>query len=167
MVAVYARWCCWSPDSVAVIESPGHQSGRPRNGEIDVKLIATLLAFAFISGCTTGSAVVTGQERSPIDPAAVTLFDDPPADFEVIGIVEASSDVILISAETALERALDELKEQAAKIGANGVIDREVDETRKMVSHYDPNAGTHYPGWQTTIIVSGTAILVASTSRSQ
>ncbi len=52
----------------------------------------TLLAFACIGGCTTGSAVATGQERSPIDPAAVTLYFDPPADYEVVGIVEAASD---------------------------------------------------------------------------
>ncbi len=110
---------------------------------------------------------MTGQERSPIDPAAVTLYDDPPADYEVVGIVEAASDVILISTEVAQERAFAELKEQAAKIGANGVIDWEVGEIKEMVSHYDPNAGTHYPGWQITKTVRGTAIFVTSNSRSE
>ena len=168
MVAVNARWWCRSsPDSVAVNENPSHRSGRNRNRGNDVKLVATLLAFAFISGCTTGSAVVTGQKRSPIDPVAVTLYDDPPADYEIVGAVEAASDVILISTETAQERAFAELKEQAAKIGANGVIGWEVGEITKLVSHYDPNAGTHYPGWQTTKTVSGTAIFVTSNSRSE
>ena len=127
----------------------------------------TLLAFACIGGCTTGSAVATGQERSPIDPAAVTLFFEPPADYEVVGIVEAASDAFPIYNKTALERAFAELKEQAAKIGANGVIGWEVGETKEMIWHYDPNAGTSYPGWQITRTVRGTAIFVTSNSRSE
>ena len=133
----------------------------------DIKLVVTLLVFACISGCTTGTAVVTGEERSPIDPAAVTLYDDPPADYEVVGTVEAASDAILISTEAAQERAFAELKEQAAKIGANGVIGWEVGEIKEMVWHYDPNAGTSYPGWQITKTVRGTAIFVTSNSRSE
>ncbi len=75
----------------------------------DIKLVVTLLAFACISGCTTGSAIVTGQERSPIDPAAVTLYYDPPADYDVVGIVEAASDVFPFYNKTAIERAFAEL----------------------------------------------------------
>ena len=69
----------------------------------------TLLPFAYISGCTTatGSAIVTGQERSPIDPAAVTLYADPPAHYEVVGIVEAASEIFLFD-EAAQERAFAE-----------------------------------------------------------
>ena len=107
----------------------------------DIKLVVTLLAFAFISGCTTGSAVVTGQERSPIDPAAVTLYDDPPADYEVVGIVEAASDVILISTEAAQERAFVELRKQAAKIGANGVIEWEIGEVWGTTKLYNSVTG--------------------------
>ena len=53
-----------------------------------------LWAFACIGGCTTGSAVVFGQERTPIDPATVTLYDERPADYKVVGTVEAASDVL-------------------------------------------------------------------------
>ena len=133
----------------------------------DIKLVATLLAFACISGCTTGSAIVTGQERSPIDPAAVTLYDDPPADYKVVGTVEAASDVFPFYNKTAIERAFAELTEQSAKIGANGVIGWEVGEIKEMIWHYDPNAGTSYPGWQITKTVRGTAIFVISNSRSE
>ncbi len=127
----------------------------------------TLLAFACIGGCTTGSAVVTGQERSPIDPAAVTLYDDRPADYEVVGIVEAASDAFPFYNKTALERAFAELKEQAAKIGANGVIDWEVGEIKEMVYRFDPNAGTSYPAWEITKTVRGTAILVITIRQSE
>jgi len=133
----------------------------------DIKLAVTLLAFACIGGCTTGSAVATGQERSPIDPAAVTLYFDPPADYEVVGIVEAASDAFPFYNKTALERAFAELKEQAAKIGANGVIGWEVGEIKEMVYRYDPNAGTSYPAWEVTKTVRGTAIFVISNNRSE
>ena len=59
----------------------------------DIKLVATLLLFGCISGCTTGSAVVTGEEHSRIDPAAVSLYAGPPSHYEVVGIVEAVSNI--------------------------------------------------------------------------
>jgi hypothetical protein len=60
-----------------------------------------------------------------------------------------------------------ELKEQAASIGANGVIDWEVGEIKEQGSHYDPNAGISYPKEQITKTAKGTAIFVASISRSK
>ena len=133
------------------------------------------MAFAFISGCTTGSAIVTGQERNPIDPAAVTLYDEPPAEYEVVGIVVAATDVNFINTKGARERAFKaaqervfaELKEQAASIGANGVIDWQVGEIKERGSHYDPNTGISYPKEQITKTVKGTAIYVTSNSRTE
>ena len=62
----------------------------------DIKLIVTLLVFAGIGGCTTGSAtVLTGWESSPIDVVAVTLYDEPPPNYEVVGSVKAESIVFL------------------------------------------------------------------------
>ncbi len=126
-------------------------------------------AFACISGCTTGSAVVTGQERTPIDPATVTLYDEPPTDYEVIGIVEAASDVLffIFFDKSAIERAFAELKDQAAMIGANGVIDWEVGEIEKWGTHYDPNTGIYSPSRRITKTVTGTAILVTSNRQSE
>ncbi len=144
-----------------------HRSGRNRNRGKDIKLAVTLLAFACIGGCTTGSAVVTGQERSPIDPAAVTLYDDRPADYKVVGTVEASSDVILFYNKTAEERAFAELKEQAAKIGANGVIDWEIGEIEESVPHYDSNTGIYSSSRRITKTVTGTAIFVPSIGQSE
>ena len=132
-----------------------------------IKLVVTLLAFASAGGCTTGSAVVTGQERSPIDPAAVTLYDERPADYKVVGIVEAASDVILFLNKAAEERAFAELKEQAAKIGANGVIDWEVGEIEEWGTHYDPNTGIYSPSRRITKTVTGTAILVSANRQSK
>ncbi len=132
----------------------------------DIKLVVTLFAFACISGCTTGSAIVTGQERSPIDPAAVTLYAEPPAHYEEVGIVEAITDVEF-SAEAAHERVFAELKKQAAKIGANGVIDWEVDDVWGTTKIYNSVTGQFTDWPQLRKIVNGTAIYVSSYSRSE
>lgn len=86
-----------------------------------VKIVVILTLFAGLYGCATGSAIVTGIVRPAIDPSEVKLYLDPPPQFETIGIVEASSDVE-VSSQAAQDRTIDELKAQAAKLGANGVI---------------------------------------------
>jgi hypothetical protein len=75
----------------------------------------------FASGCATGTAIVTGNARAAIAPEQVRIYLQAPADFEVIGIVNASSDAGLTE-QGSVDYAIDELKKQAAKIGANGVL---------------------------------------------
>ncbi len=109
---------------------------------------------------------MTGQERSPIDPAAVTLYAEPPAQYDVVGIVDAVSD-IEFSDEAAQERAFVELKKQAAKIGANGVIEWEIDEvwgTRKL---YNSVTGDFSDWPQLRKTIKATAIYVTSNSRGE
>ena len=132
----------------------------------DIKLVVTLLAFACIGGCTTGTAVVTGQERSPIDTGAVTLYSELPTHYVVVGIVEAASDVIF-SAEAAQKRAFVELKKQAAMIGANGVINWEVHNILNARDVFDRTSKDLSLRWVKTKIVKGTAIYVASIGRSE
>jgi uncharacterized protein YbjQ (UPF0145 family) len=134
--------------------------------ENEIKPLAIVIVFACISGCTGGSAVVSGQERSRIDSAAVTLYSEPPPHYEVVGIVEAFSN-IEFSDEAAEERAFVELKKQAAKIGANGVIEWEVDETLGSVNVHNPSTGTFSTWPQRRFNVKGTAIYVTSNNRSE
>lgn len=79
---------------------------------------AATLAFA---SCASGSAIVTGTRRPPIQPAQVTLYLEPPADFEIIGLVSASSDAGLTE-QGSVDYAVRELRKQAARLGANGVL---------------------------------------------
>jgi len=133
----------------------------------DIKLVATLFVSACTCGCATGSAIVLGQERSPIDPAIVTLYAEPPPHYEVVGTVKAASGVWLGFDKTAEERAFAELEDQAATIGANGVIEWEVGE--RVEPHYDahPNFPSTTPQRTKAITVTGTAILVTSINRSE
>jgi len=85
------------------------------------RITILIICLLTLVSCATGSSIVTGKVRPAIDPSDVKLFLDPPLEYETIGIVEASSDVEF-SSQAATDRAIQELKSQAAKIGANGVL---------------------------------------------
>ena len=80
-----------------------------------------LFSFALLFGCSTGSSIVTGQKRAAINPTEVKVYLEPPAQFETIGLVEAS-DEVAFSTQASQDRVVKELKVQAAKLGANGVL---------------------------------------------
>jgi hypothetical protein len=83
-------------------------------------LLLPLTALA-IAACASGSAIVTGNRRPPVAPEQVTLYLESPAEFEVIGLVNASSDAGWTQ-QGSLDYAIRELKKQAAMLGANGVL---------------------------------------------
>lgn len=83
-------------------------------------LITLLLAITLVA-CASGSSIVTGTKRSPLTPAQVKLYIEPPAKYEVIAIVNASSDAGWTE-QGSVDYAVEELKNQAAKLGANGVL---------------------------------------------
>jgi hypothetical protein len=86
-------------------------------------LTLTLLLIAAVAGCATatGSAIVTGERRPPVAPETVRLYASAPAEFETIAIVKASSDSGWTEQDD-VDYAVEELKKQAAKVGANGVL---------------------------------------------
>ena len=71
-----------------------------------------------IAACASGSAIVTGSTRAPVAPEHVKIYLEPPADFEVIGLVSASSDAGWTE-QGSVDYAIEELRKQAAKLGAN------------------------------------------------
>jgi hypothetical protein len=86
------------------------------------KVVTLIIFFCMVLfGCATGSTIITGEVRSSVDPSEVRIFLEPPSKFETIGIVEASSDVEF-SRQSAQDRVINELKNRAAKIGANGIL---------------------------------------------
>jgi len=87
-----------------------------------VNIIAALLLVVSLSGCgTNGSSIVTGNVRPEISPSEVKLYVDPPANYETIGIVEASRETEF-SRQKAQDKLMEDLKILAAKMGANGVL---------------------------------------------
>ena len=132
-----------------------------------MKLISAVLMSAFLFGCASGTVLLTAPPRNPIDVAQVKIYREAPEAYEVIGMVEAFSEAGT-SKEQTQGFALVELKKQAAKIGANGVIINSIDE--EPVSYTLPTAapsayrgdasGGTLAGRKTGIAVSGKAIYV-------
>jgi hypothetical protein len=86
-----------------------------------LKTLAAIAMVLFLVSCASGSVIVTGEKRAPIEPSQVKLYLDPPAHYETIGLVEAAS-ASGWSEQDSQNYAVEELKKQAAQIGANGVL---------------------------------------------
>lgn len=107
--------------------------------------ISFLISVLFLSACsfsihTSGGAVLLQPQQvlSPSLPEQVTLYiEQPDAAYDVVALVQASADVMdygyIAEYETAV---LQELRQQAANVGAHGVIEivREVVSDGAMVT---------------------------------
>ncbi len=128
-----------------------------------MKILSAVFLSLFLFGCASGTALLSSPAREPIDVAQVKLYTESPESYEVIGVVKAFSEAG-INKEQTQKYAEKELKKQAAKIGANGVILGAVDE--EQVSYSIPSRGLSgnietSSGSKTAIAVSGKAIYVA------
>lgn len=86
------------------------------------KLPAALLLLMIVA-CASSSHVIVGAARPPIPPDQVKVYSTPPPAFEEIAILSASSDsMFTVGGQRSLDKVVERLKEQAAKLGANGVI---------------------------------------------
>ena len=123
-----------------------------------MKLITAVLISVFLFGCASGTALVTGVEREPIDEAQVKIYLEAPETYEVVGIIEASSEAGTTKKKKQ-NRAEKKLKKLAAEIGANGIIVRSVEEKEIVVPVHDSgHSGT--TNIKLSITVSGEAIYV-------
>lgn len=80
-----------------------------------------LAAVLFLAGCATGSLLLTGTARPAIKPEQVKIYLEPPASYEVVGMIEASSEMG-INRQTSQGYAIDYMKQKAAEVGANGLL---------------------------------------------
>ncbi len=85
------------------------------------QIVAALFLLLLLTACSDGSYILTGELRAPVDESDVIIYLEDHADYETIGWVEAVSD-IGFSRQKAQDKVVKQLKKQAAKMGANGVI---------------------------------------------
>src|SRR5215467_382883 len=83
---------------------------------------AAVLA-AMLLGCSTSSHVMIGSARPPISPESVRVYVQPPEKYEEIATLDASSQgSFAITSQQNMDKAIARMKEEAAKLGANGVL---------------------------------------------
>ncbi|WP_286822739.1 MULTISPECIES: hypothetical protein [unclassified Idiomarina] len=90
----------------------------------------TVFAVIAMSGCTVmdGNATITGNTRPAISPSEVHVYRAKPDNFEEIAIVSASAGHDFKKSSTLMNETIQRLKEEAAKVGANGLILTKIDE---------------------------------------
>ena len=96
-----------------------------------VVVTACILSLVLLSGCAmsdvkeaigTGNATRTASVKlKPIQTSDVKIYNHAPKHYKVIGRISADS-YSLIGMEHLQKTVMNELKKQAASIGANGVL---------------------------------------------
>jgi hypothetical protein len=130
---------------------------------MNIKYAFVLSATLVLAACASGSSVVIGTVRPPTDPESVKLYIEPPAEYEVIGLVDASSDSGW-TRQGDMDLAVEEIKKQAAKLGANGVLVAGTGEKQEsyVVGSTTSGTGSVYGGTVSSQTISGQAIFVIS-----
>lgn len=123
-----------------------------------LKVFLWSVILLVLNGCASGSALVTGVQRTALDISEVKLYLEAPAQYETIGLVKASSDAGMTQ-QASQDYAVEELKKQAAKIGANGVILTSTGERTSSMLMTNSD-GSFYTIPVSTETVSGLAVFV-------
>jgi hypothetical protein len=84
----------------------------------------SVLCVAALAACAPATHVLMGQARPPITPDQVKIFSHPPATpFVEIATLDATSKSFFgTGGQKSIDKVVERLKIEAAKLGANGVI---------------------------------------------
>lgn len=76
-----------------------------------------------LAACASTSHVMIGKARPPVPVSQVTVYMEPPANYERIALIDASSQGSMRFGEQAKsDIAIQRLRQEAARLGANGVL---------------------------------------------
>lgn len=87
-----------------------------------MKRVLLALVVIAIGGCAS-SHVIVGKVRPEISIDQVRVYLTPPAKYEEIALLEASSkNSFAITDQGKTNKAINRMKQEAAKLGANGLL---------------------------------------------
>lgn len=87
-----------------------------------IRAIVLAASAALLSACAT-SHMLVGQPRPPIDVSQVRVYHaPPPGGYEQIAVIETASGPVTYGEQNKLNAVLNNLRQEAAKLGANGVL---------------------------------------------
>ena len=94
-------------------------------------LVAAAACAAVLYGCSTSSHVLIGKARPPISPDSVRVYVQPPSKYEQIATLNSSSQgSFAITSQQNMDKAIERMKNEAAKLGANGILLQGVADTQ-------------------------------------
>lgn len=84
---------------------------------------ACLLSTALLLSACATSHILTGTPRAPIDPAQVRIYHGPPpGGYEEIAVLRTASGAFTYGEQNKTDAVLRKLRNEAASLGANGVL---------------------------------------------
>ena len=87
------------------------------------RLFGFTFVFSLFVMCSCTNTIMVGQARPPTTPDAVRIYSTPPRHYERIALINSSSGPTWgFTTRSQEEDAIAKIKEEAAKLGANGVL---------------------------------------------
>jgi hypothetical protein len=107
-------------------------------------------------GCATSSHVMIGTARPPISPESVRVYVQPPEKYEEIATLDTSSQgSFAITSQQNMDKAIARMKEEAAKLGANGILLQGVQDQQSGAIGTGVGSSSYGPGSSTGVGVGG------------
>ena len=97
-----------------------------------------LIVLIINQGCYPVSHIIIGEKKTPVNINEVKIYSDFPINYEKIAIIETSSDFAFkdmsleITDQRKTDKALARLKEEAASLGANGLVIQSLSNKNKL-----------------------------------
>lgn len=87
-------------------------------------LLLSVCLSTFLSGCVIqrGMHVRTGEYRQPTSFDSVRIYAQEPTNYKVLGLVRGEGSHAFVSDQHRMDKAIERMKQEAAALGANGVI---------------------------------------------
>jgi hypothetical protein len=111
---------------------------------------------SMLLACSTSSHVMIGNAHPPISPESVRIYLQPPPRYDEIATLDATSQAsFAITSQQNMDKAIARLKEEAAKLGANGVLLQGVQDQQTGSIGTGVGSSSYGPGSSTGVGVGG------------
>jgi len=119
-------------------------------------LVPAAVLAVLLPGCSTSSHVMIGTSRPAISPESVRIYLQPPPRYEQVATLDATSQgSFAITGQQNMDKAMARLKEEAAKLGANGVLLQGVQDQQTGSIGTGVGSSSYGPGSSTGVGVGG------------
>lgn len=118
------------------------------------------------AACATSSVDVTGVARPPISADQVRVFTSAPGNFEEVAVLRASrKSVSTAGGEKAIEKVIEEMKLQAAKLGANGLLLEDFSDAQSLSLGTGVGSDTYTHNGSISVGVGGAIGIIKKTAK--
>jgi len=119
-----------------------------------------------LAGCAVSSVLVTGSVRPAISPEGVRIYTSAPAAFEEIAVLSASRKTVSsASGEKAIDKVIEEMRAEAAKIGANGLLLEDFSDAQSLTVGTGVGSDTYTHNGSISLGVGGAIGIIKKTGR--